>query len=493
MKKLTLLFTLFFFSLACGHEKKTLYVVFSYTPLTYIPNVKSEIVTSSILMNFYDPLIRFDADFRPSPGLAEYWENPDSLTWIFHLRKNIKFASGKILTSKDVLYTFKRISKDTSSDYRTDISSIDTIFTPDSYTVIFKLKKPCSTYLERISQILIIQDNCPDTLLANYSCGTGALIYMKTDKKGAIYAVPNTNYFGKKIAFDRIIFTSEQLPFSSDDHTFKNQYFLYTFTPPSDVSKKYNFIGIPGPLNAIRYIGVNTRIKFLNKKSFRKALYLALCRKSIADTIKKLYDFPVLPAYEVALPSQIGFVFYKAADCNLRDTIKALLGKSGYKGEPIEFLVSQTKLTYARLIKKNLEEMGINLKIDPVEPHEIFKRVKETGNFSLFLLALIPQSIDIYSTAESHFHTKDISHSLGVKNYFKYSNPVLDSLIKVTGYTVKKHEREKLLQEIESILIDDLPAIPVLYEGNTFYLSPNLHWKPRLDRLIFVNEIKPEP
>ena len=492
MKRVTLLLVFVALLTGCVKKEKTLYVVFSYTPLTHIPNVKSEIITSSILMNFYDPLVRFDADFRPTPGLAEYWENPDSTTWVFHLRKGVKFVSGKAFTSKDVVYTFYRIISDSTSDYRADISSIDTIMAPDLYTVIFKLKTPCNTYLERISQILIVENNCPDSLLVNYSCGTGALKYIKTDAKGAIYAVPNPEYFGEKIEFARVIFTPEKQPISSNEKPKNSYFFLYTFSPPEELSQRYGFMRMPGPLNSIRYIGINTKQKPLNKKSFRKAMYLALCRKKIADTVKKLYNYPVLPAYEMALPSQVGFVFYKALPCTLKDTIKAFLRESGYHGTPIRLLVSKTKLSYAKLIKKDFENAGINVKIEAVKPHEIFTRVKETGDFSLYLMALIPQSIDIYSTAEGYFHTRDTEKSLGIKNYFGYSNSVLDSLIENASHATTKRKREKLLQQIESILTEELPVIPLLYEGNNFYLSNTLKWKPRIDRLIFVNEIKIE-
>ncbi len=490
MKRFIWLLLLISMFIGCSRKEKTLYVVFSYAPLTHIPNVRAEIVTSSILMNFYDPLIRFDEDFRPTPGLAEYWENPDSLTWIFHLRKGIKFQTGENFSSKDVIYTFHRIASDPGSDYRAEISSIDTIITPDSYTVIFKLKTPCSTYLERIGQILIMKNHCPDSLLMTYSCGTGALKYVKTDEKGNIHAIPNPEYFGENVEFDEIVFTAEKVPIPSHKKTKDANYFLYTFSPPEELSREYGFMRVPGPLNAVRYIGINTKQKFLNKKSFRKAIYLAICRERLADSVKKLYNYPVIPAYEMALPSQIGFSFYKPEDCVLKDSIKKLLEISGYDGSSINILVGTSKKIYADLVQKYLEKVGINLKVEAVEAHELFTRVKDTGNFSLYILGLIPQSIDIYSTTEAHFHTQNIKKSLGVKNYYGYSNPTLDSLLETVTHATTKRKREQILQRIESILTDDVPVIPILYEGNNFYLSPELRWKPRIDRLIFVNEIK---
>ena len=489
MKRLTLIFLMIIFLAGCKKKTSTLYIVFNYNTLTKVPNKKSEIVTISTLMNFYDPLVRFDADFRPYPSLAEYWENPDSITWVLKLRKNIKFVDGKSFTSEDVLYTFYKTMHDSTSDYRTDVHSIDTILAKGPYTVIFKLNSPCLNFLERISQILIIEKNCSPELLSSLSCGTGPLRFTKEDKNGTIYAIPNNEYFGRKVKFDKIIFITKDVLAKNHLKSPNNKYFLFTVKPPNGFQKQLNFIKIPGPVNAIRYIGANTKRWPLNKKAFRRALYLALCRKKLADTISKLYGYPIIPAYEIALFSQVGFLSYKTNDCIQRDSIQKLLKISGYRGEPIHLLLSKTRLPYAQFIKNNLKEVGINIKIDPVKPSELFKRVKGREDLSLFLLALIPGSIDIHTTGLSYFHSREETKSLGAKNYFSYSNPSLDSLIEGVGQLSEEQERKKVLQKIESMLIDELPAIPLVYEGDNYYISKELNYKPHIDRVILANDI----
>ena len=41
-----------------------------------------------------------------APGLAERWEIPDPLTYVFHLHRGVKFHDGRPLTSRDVKWTF---------------------------------------------------------------------------------------------------------------------------------------------------------------------------------------------------------------------------------------------------------------------------------------------------------------------------------------------------------------------------------------------------
>ncbi len=474
----------------CTEKHRQLNVILSYTPITYIPNKRSEIVTISVLMNFYDPLVKFDPDFRPYPGLAEYWETEDSTTWVFHLRKNVHFQTGKELTAEDVVYTFKTIHNDSESDYRADISVIKDIYRSDSFTVIFKLNKPSATFLERLSQILIIQKNCNDSKLRAFSCGTGPLIFIRRDSMGNIFAKRNPYYFDEKVSFDRVTFLqgTKECPCKIINNNREN-FYIFTFRPDDKCSSTHNLLTIPGPLNSIRYIGINFKVPLLSKKDFRKALYYSICREEIADSIKTYYSNTVLPAYEFALPTQIGYLGIKPSGCNNRDLVSRLLKDAGYRNQDIPLLVSKNRYQYARLIKKQLYEHGIHIKIRPVEAHDIFDMVKNNKNLYLYILALIPQSIDIYSTMEGHFHTLDELHSLGVKNHLGYSNRHLDSLIEETGSILKRDIRTMKLKQMERIITDDLPVIPVFYEGNTYYLSQELHWRPRIDRIILVNEV----
>lgn len=55
-------------------------------------------------LQVWEPLIRYDNEFRLQPGLAESWElSEDGLTWTFHLRQDKVFSNGTPYTSKSML------------------------------------------------------------------------------------------------------------------------------------------------------------------------------------------------------------------------------------------------------------------------------------------------------------------------------------------------------------------------------------------------------
>src|SRR6185437_13154149 len=53
----------------------------------------------------FDALVRKDDHYNLQPWLATGWEQPDALTWLFHLRDGVRFQDGRPLTAEDVAYT----------------------------------------------------------------------------------------------------------------------------------------------------------------------------------------------------------------------------------------------------------------------------------------------------------------------------------------------------------------------------------------------------
>src|SRR3989304_5607494 len=87
-------------------------------------------------------------DYRTFPDLAEKWEYTNPTTLVVKLRQGVRFqnkppVNGRELTSEDVKFTFERFKKvATYGAYLID--AVDSIDTPDKYTVVFRLSTPDS-------------------------------------------------------------------------------------------------------------------------------------------------------------------------------------------------------------------------------------------------------------------------------------------------------------------------------------------------------------
>jgi peptide/nickel transport system substrate-binding protein len=142
------------FASSCSQkpDPNTLVVIIESSPTNLDPRVGLDAQSERIGELLFDDLLTRDQHFNVMPGLAERWEIPDPLTYIFHLHQGVTFHDGRQLTSRDVKWTFDsllqgKIRSTKASTY----NLIDRIDTPDDYTVIFRLKEPFASLLWNLS------------------------------------------------------------------------------------------------------------------------------------------------------------------------------------------------------------------------------------------------------------------------------------------------------------------------------------------------------
>jgi len=98
---------------------------------------------------FYNSLVRLNEDLSISPGLATSWECPDDTTYIFHLRRGVKFHDGEELTAEDVKYTYDSVFNadlDTAT-WPGILESLESVEIIDDYTVQFNLEHAFSPFI----------------------------------------------------------------------------------------------------------------------------------------------------------------------------------------------------------------------------------------------------------------------------------------------------------------------------------------------------------
>lgn len=123
-------------------------------PTGFDPHTISEEASLRVINQLYETLVTTNPDMTYSGELAESWEIPDDVTYIFTLRKGVKFHSGREVTAADVVYTFDRVLGKTeagdigalgsSSSYYKNVTSVEAL---DDYTVKFTLAAPNAAFL----------------------------------------------------------------------------------------------------------------------------------------------------------------------------------------------------------------------------------------------------------------------------------------------------------------------------------------------------------
>jgi peptide/nickel transport system substrate-binding protein len=112
-----------------------------------------------------EPLVEWSWSKRQIvPILAESWSNPDNTTWLFKLKKAIKFHDGSDFTAADVVHSYTRIQKDPDSKQASSIAHVNEIEAVDPYTVRLRTKSPDAALVFRLAQRFITNKAAYDRL-----------------------------------------------------------------------------------------------------------------------------------------------------------------------------------------------------------------------------------------------------------------------------------------------------------------------------------------
>jgi peptide/nickel transport system substrate-binding protein len=141
------------------------------------------------------------------PGLAISWENPDPLTYIFHLRKGVKWHNGQEFTSEDVKFSFDRIlDPKVGSPIAKIFKTVQKIEAPDKYTVKITLKDTFPDFLRyaafiRNSAIVCKSEVLKHGSLQKVMVGTGPFKLEEYKHGVGATFVRNPDYWDKPLPY----------------------------------------------------------------------------------------------------------------------------------------------------------------------------------------------------------------------------------------------------------------------------------------------------
>ena len=138
------------------------------------------------------------------PHLAESWEQPTDTTYIFRLRKGVRWhakppVNGRELTADDVVFTFQRALTVKGNPNRAVFEEIDRVDALDRYTVRFTMNQPFAWFLHSPALAPILPKEAadkegmfkkPETVI-----GTGPWMLEHYEPNVRLTFVRNPHYF----------------------------------------------------------------------------------------------------------------------------------------------------------------------------------------------------------------------------------------------------------------------------------------------------------
>src|SRR5437879_12231309 len=122
-------------------------------PANLDPRIGTDAQSQRLHSLLFSGLLERYAQMNLHGDLAERWESPDPLTYVFHLRRGVRFHNGRALTSADVKSTFDSIlSGAIKTPKRGAFRTLAAVETPDAATVVFRLREPFASFLWNLTR-----------------------------------------------------------------------------------------------------------------------------------------------------------------------------------------------------------------------------------------------------------------------------------------------------------------------------------------------------
>ncbi len=423
------------------------------------PHVATGAASRNVILQIYNSLLRYGPGGSLIPYLAERWEIPDPKTYIFHIRRGVRFHNDAPLVAADVKASIDRIANPRISALIRDslTPNIAAVEVTGSHTVKITLTEPQASFLALLArpEAAIVSKALAD---ANHDfrstpIGTGPFAFAEREPGVRIRLVKNQNYFERGVPYlDGITF----LPLR-DDATRVNALRsgavdMIGYVPWKDMAiierdARLQFWGTPGPFMVLMY---NVNRKPFDDRRIRQAIAHAVNRQAILDVVffgrGSTITGGLIPAGTWAHNSELEGTFKHDPE-----RARKLLAEAGYDpSTPVRLMQSATHAMHyqtGEVVQAELRKIGMNVVLDSVEwPIAVERGFKGDYDFRVHgLLSTIidPDFYAYYFSSQSAFYSKPVG----------FRNDTLDRLLKEGRATIDQAQRKRIYRQFEERLL----------------------------------------
>jgi peptide/nickel transport system substrate-binding protein len=432
-------------------------------------------ISASLKEILFDGLIKLNEKMEPYPHLALSWENStDGLTWIFRLRKDVKFHDGAELTAEDVKFTLDKIQDPSiNSPYITMFKSFKSVNVKDRYTVEIGLKNPSPSlpfYLDVgiLPKHLLVGKDLRKAEYNYHPIGTGPF-KMGIWSKDEIILKANEDYFKGRPHLNQVIvrfFKNQRMAWAELMRGYVDWVFP-TFAKNYDIIERMPDLKIYSYLNPYYYIlAFNGKNILFRQKGGRQALNYVVHKKKILTKVlrgKGIVSsgtiYPQSWAYDKSMepypydPKKALKLLKKA---EWQDTNgNHILDKDGKEFEFALLIVEGDDISRecALLIQQQLLDVGIRMTVKPILFSIMYEKFLLTKKFDAALLNIISDEPD---KNYLWWHSSQIDYGF---NVFSYKNKRVDELLDGGRTTLDLKERRRIYHQFQREIYNDPPGI----------------------------------
>ena len=469
------------------------------------PHIVTGVTEHNIISALLEGLVgKHPENLSPEAAVAESWEILDEgKTYLFHLRANARWSNNDAVTARDFVYAWQRALMPTlGNQYAymlypvlnaeqfnkgqiTDFSQVG-IRAIDDNTLEVRLAAPTPYFLGLLDhystfpvhQATIEKFGQMDTRGSEWTragnfVGNGPFKLTQWEQNRIVVVEKNPAYWDATTVKLDAIHYHPVGQINTEERMFRASQLHITYTMPEEKIPAY-LKDSPGVLKSHPYLGtyfyrLNTTVPPLNDVRVRRALAMTIDRESI---VKNVTRGGQIAAYTLTPPDTLGYTARAAIPYDVEHA-RQLLAEAGYpegKGFPVIQLLFNTLETHQK-IAEAIQQMwkqalGINITLQNQE-WKVYLESERAMNYQISRASWIGDYIDP-NTFLDMFITD------GGNNRSGWSSPQYDALIARAAGTSDPQARYELFQQAESILMEEVPIIPVYTYAKNYLISPRV-------------------
>ncbi|MEZ4481330.1 MAG: ABC transporter substrate-binding protein [Dehalococcoidia bacterium] len=469
------------------------------SPRSLDPHFDTFPANGAVTLKTNEGLLRFKPDFSAvEPELATAMpEQPDPLTFVFKVRKGVKFhnvapVNGREMTAEDVKYSLERQMTDEAGKFQHAyffLGAVDKIETPDAETVTFKMSKNYAPFISYVAspwtQVINRETVEKEGDLTQTAVGTGPFIFKEWQKDVKFELTANPDYWQKDKGLPYVdavqILISTDLDTAAtlliekkvDSHVAGNaqkgrildarkndtnyqsvpsQFWRQMRMQPTQKDKPYK-----APFDDIRV---------------REAIVRAVDDKQILDLVYNgdgiMTHGPILPIYPLwALKEPVvDFDVKKAKD------LMAAAGSPKIAAPMIWATGSAQADQIGEILKQQLSAIGIDLELQPMETAAYYN---QTYAYDYTFSHHVPlNNPDPDENLSSYFGRNS--------RFFKFYDEAIWKLIDKQAETLDQKERQAIVQDVQKQIVQKYPMKFMFTTNRHDFIDKRVHgWQYPVD------------
>ncbi|MCI0602541.1 ABC transporter substrate-binding protein [bacterium] len=446
------------------------------------------------IYNIYEGLVEFGEGTDLRPSLAERWEvSEDALTYMFWLKKGVRFHNGKEMHATDVRDSFLRVLHPAlktpgtwvfemvqgAEEYMNgSTNTVDGFNVLDRYTFRIRLREPLPFFLGMLAQcyaFVLPSELTARTGVLTDACGTGPFKLDRLEPDRSLEMSRFHDYHAQPMPY--VDSVSVKFGVSEPEISEKLKSGKIHFSSELQKRSLDHFLSMSEwrprlQTNVQLYtslIAINSKIPPLTDVRVRQAISYAIDRQRIVHdvvgvergVIARSLLPPGLQGYD---PHAVGYLFDPSR-------ARSLLKQANVpEGTVLEMLQTEagTNQAVLQIIQENLKDVGLEVRVQFLAP-DLLQHAIEKGKVPMRMTKWVADYPDPDNFLYVAFHSKNPAIYTG------FQNADFDSFVEEARLVADIRDRVQLYQRAEKIWMEECPCVVLFHNRALVLHQENVH------------------